>query len=378
MLSSEIVDDREIVADIAENESEPGVLDEAGDLEAEGDQASSEGSPLLYEITSYGADYTVDVLVKRMNSEEFYVPPFQRRYVWSQTEASRFIESLLFGFPVPAVFLNREAKNRYLIVDGQQRLKTLQFFYAGTFSERKFRLIGVNSEFLGKTYAELAPEYQRRLSNAVIHSIIVQQDEPTNDGDSSIYLIFERLNSGGRPLFAQEIRTCVDHGPFIELLHRLNTAKTWRKLYGPQSRRLKDEELILRFLALHDEAEQYAAPMKAFLNNYSRKKRNVANGEATRLEQLFVATTETIFGLFGASAFRPITALNAAVFDAVMIGISRRLANGPITDKPAAEGAYRALLGNEDFKQAYTRATARIENVSTRLRLATEAFAGIG
>ena|ERR1700730_12845959 len=78
---------------------------------------------IQFTITSYGADYTVDTLVKRLKSEAFYVPQFQRRFVWSQRHASRFVESLLMGLPVPGIFLYKEAKtNRHLVVDGQQRL----------------------------------------------------------------------------------------------------------------------------------------------------------------------------------------------------------------------------------------------------------------
>jgi Protein of unknown function DUF262 len=84
-------------------------------------------SPTIYGISSYGADYTVDLLVKCMRSGAYVVPPFQRSYVWSIRKASRFIESLLIGLPVPGVFLYKEIDTpNYLIVDGHQRLKTLQ------------------------------------------------------------------------------------------------------------------------------------------------------------------------------------------------------------------------------------------------------------
>jgi hypothetical protein len=84
---------------------------------------------IKFTITSYGADYTVDTLIRRLKTEAFYVPQFQRRFVWSQRHASRFLESLLMGLPVPGIFLYREPQtNRHLVVDGQQRLRTLQYF----------------------------------------------------------------------------------------------------------------------------------------------------------------------------------------------------------------------------------------------------------
>ena len=113
-----------------------------------------------FSITSYGADYTVDALVKRMRSSTFTVPDFQRRFVWSQRHASQFIESLLMGLPVPGIFLYKEAEtNKHLVIDGQQRLRSLQAFYDKLFGEKKFRLIGVRKPWEGKTYEELdAPD----------------------------------------------------------------------------------------------------------------------------------------------------------------------------------------------------------------------------
>ena len=80
--------------------------------------------PYKYLITSYGADYTVEVLVKRMRENTILVPAFQRSYVWSHRTASRFIESLLLGLPVPGVFFSREKDSeKLLVIDGQQRLR---------------------------------------------------------------------------------------------------------------------------------------------------------------------------------------------------------------------------------------------------------------
>ena len=84
--------------------------------------------------SSYGADYPVDGLVKRINAEDIYIPEFQRGYVWSLNQASRFIESLLLGLPVPGIFVAKdEETKKLLVIDGQQRLKSLQFFYNGMF-----------------------------------------------------------------------------------------------------------------------------------------------------------------------------------------------------------------------------------------------------
>src|SRR4051812_28510587 len=112
------------------------------------DETELEDEPIeaSYSITSYGADYPVDSLIQRVKDGTIFVPGFQRQFVWSQTQASRFIESLLMGLPVPGIFLARETgdTNKSLVIDGQQRLKSLQFFYDGTFGRRAFELTGIS------------------------------------------------------------------------------------------------------------------------------------------------------------------------------------------------------------------------------------------
>ena len=87
---------------------------------------------LRYDITSYGIDFDVEGLVRRLNRGEILIPDWQRAYVWSHRQASSFVESLLLGLPVPGVFLARDyASGKFFVIDGQQRLETLQYFYKG-------------------------------------------------------------------------------------------------------------------------------------------------------------------------------------------------------------------------------------------------------
>lgn len=107
-------------------------IDESLDDEIDNDE--SEIAIFKYSITSYGADYPVDGLVKRLRDGNIFIPSFQREYVWNLSDASGFIESLLLGLPVPGVFLAREDDTqKLLVIDGQQRLKSLEFFYNGIF-----------------------------------------------------------------------------------------------------------------------------------------------------------------------------------------------------------------------------------------------------
>jgi hypothetical protein len=335
--------------------------------------------PFKYSITNYGADYPVDGLVRRIRAGDIAIPTFQRGYVWSLREASRFVESLLLGLPVPSVFFSKEQESqKLLVIDGQQRLLTLQYFYDGIWpiTRKEFSLRNVSQRLEGMTYRTLPLDDRRRIDDSIIHAIIVRQDTPSDDS-SSIYHIFERLNTSGVSLTPQEIRTAIYNGPFVELLRHLNKLNAWRSIYGPENRLMRDQELILRFLALYFEGTRYSRPMKGFLNSFmgANKKLNRIKGE--RLTAAFRDSIEIINEAIGPRAFRLVRVLNAAVFDSVMIGIARRLERGPITDYKKLKENYNRLLESPDYLTLVERATADEESVAARLYMSSAAFSEV-
>jgi len=169
----------------------------------------SEVIPYTDSITSYGADYPVDSLVKRIEANDIRVPTFrweppeeterigfQMEYVWPRLKADRFLESLLLGLPVLGIFLVKETSGLLLVLDGDQRLFTLRAYYEGIINGQEYRLTNVQDQFEGKGYKDLDMGDRRRLDDSIIHATVVRQDEPTHD-QGSIYTIFERLNTGG-------------------------------------------------------------------------------------------------------------------------------------------------------------------------------------
>ena len=332
-----------------------------------------------FRILSYGADYTVDSLVKRLQSGAFYIPPFQRAYVWKRPQASRFIESLLLGLPVPGVFVARESgASKHLIIDGQQRLKTLQYFFENKFSDsdRKFQLTNVASKWNGLTINNLDPDDQQRLEDSVLRVTIFKQEHP--DDNRSIYSVFERLNTGSSKLYPQEIRTCVSHGALIELLRDLNADENWRLIFGPLSKRQKDQELILRFLAFYFDGENYKGSMRDFLDRFTAKYRNLSEPHESQFHQVFANTIQTAYEAIGNGAFRPISKLlNAAVFDSVMVGIAKRNQQKPISNLEQLKNAYETLLTDEKFVSGFKDRTSNVESVKTRFACAYSAFRGV-
>ena len=156
-----------------------------------------ESAPPDYQISTYPADFTLEVLHQKWKAGDILIPDFQRGFVWKQVQASKLLESFLVGLPVPAVFLYNERKSqKFFVIDGQQRLKSIFYFFEGYFgpetqgTRRVFRLTGLSpdSTFNGKWYDDLRDEDKRRLKNAVLRAFVVQQLDPADD--SSMYHIF--------------------------------------------------------------------------------------------------------------------------------------------------------------------------------------------
>lgn len=339
-----------------------------------------ENATVSFTTTSYGADYTVDGLVKRVKNNSFFIPPFQRSFIWNQKHASRFVESLLLGLPVPGIFLYKEqSTNRHLVVDGQQRLRTLQYFLDGVFGEKKFRLIGVKEPWSGRTFQELDPADRLKIEDSIIHATIFQQEYPLSGAgkDQSIYYVFERINSGGIRLSPHEIRTAINYGDFIDLLKSLNENRDWRYIFGQPNKRLKDQELILRFFALFFNAEKYSRPMGEFLNRFVESHPKLDNQQVNHFSSIFQNTVSTCRNSIVGRPFRVSAALNAAIYDSAMFGVAKRLEKGQIRDSSSLNTAYKRLFSDPEYVKAYVRATADEESVKKRLQLATSAFENI-
>jgi hypothetical protein len=162
-----------------------------------------------------------------------------------------------------------------------------------------------------------------------------------------------------------------------DLLADLNEYGPWREIYGSEDPRMRDQELILRFLALFYEGDSYQKPMVTFLNTYMGKNKNVSEQNAAAMANTFKSAVDLLLICVGNRAFRPVRALNAAVFDSVMVGSAKRLTNGPVTDHQAFKSAYDALFADQDYLDACGRGTASGERVRKRLDLATAAFAPV-
>ena len=342
------------------------------------DLIEDENPPKRYNITSFGADYDVEGVVSKVSKGKIFIPPFQRKYVWSIQRASRFIESLILGLPVPGIFLSTEKEtNKLLIVDGQQRVQTLYKFFSGEFEKGKpFKLKGVKEELENCTYSDLSEFDRNRLDESILHATVMKQEEP-DDGESSIYMIFERLNTGGLPLQPQEVRACVYYGDLNEFLCSITELPVWRSLFSSKNTRMKEEELVLRYFAFALNRDNYKGNYKYFLNDFMSKNRNLEEHTKEELENMFISALTFIVDSLGPSAFKTGNQINAAIFDSVMIGVLERMKVNKTPDAGHFRHQYETLLANPSYKQFVESTTSGVTSVTGRITKAIEMFSGI-
>lgn len=345
------------------------------------DITESESSPV--DITFTTQDFDVAGLVTRLNRESMLIPRFggrdnrvrtagfQRGFVWNKAQMDRFIESLLLGYPVPGIFLVRQsADNRMLVLDGQQRLITLQSFYEGLHSGREFKLTNVGSEFQGLTYKTLDEAQRFQLDDSFLQATILQTDG-SPQVDDAVYQIFERLNSGGTQLTPHEIRVALYSGPLVDYIEDLNQQTAWRQLFGKPSSRIRDHELILRTLALFIESENYSKPLKGFLNNFAKNNRKNPPF-VEEAGQLFEMACTEILDKVGERAFRNVhtNQLNIAQVEAILVATMHGLKDRNLTNDLPSQ--IRRTQENSGFVTSTTRSTADNDAVNDRLKIARE------
>lgn len=341
----------------------------------------------LFKISSWGADLSFRELIARYDDDELIKPELQRHYVWDRVEASRFIDSVLLGLPVPSIFLAKTSDEKLLIIDGYQRIMTVRDFVKGVFADDNTLFVlsnskRINERWRGKSFAQLSDEEKRKIRNTTIHAIIFAQQQPAK-GDTSLYQVFERINTSGRSLLPQEIRNCVYQGPLNTLLFELNESQKWRAMWGDNRRdpRMRDLELILRFFALSDdfilesEKAPYNISLKKYLNEYMGE-HSVAS-EIDGFREKFLRTIDFVYAGFGETAYHNISPsdptkyianLSSTVFDAVMIASWKVVLEGAPERTPKEyQERKMAVLRDERYQKILSQETMRSVNIRKRV-----------
>lgn len=359
----------------------------ARDLEVEEERGQgSAPTPLAYGIYTIPADYTLETLYNKWLNRDIAIPRFERGYVWSDVQASKLIESFAMDLPVPAVFLSTGDDGRSVIIDGVQRLLTVFSYFGGSYPEggalggQRFKIVGINegSRLYGKTFFELDDEDQRALKGAILRATLVRQNGAGDGDDSGMSEVFERLSAGGTRLEAQEVRSCVHAGGLADLLREVNGNRDWRSILGrPQpDTRMKDVEMILRYMALFHAEDEYAPPMKAFLSKFMAKHKSPGEAFLGEERRRFEGACSAVLSSLGPEPFdNGRGQLRLPLFDAVFVAFAR--SGGAGARLPGdMKGRLEALRADQRFAEYSGPSSATAGATRGRLRLAREILFG--
>jgi hypothetical protein len=319
-------------------------------------------------------------------------PDFQRSFVWKDSQQIRLIESILLGIPLPAFYFNQDALGAHQVIDGVQRLTTVKLFMSD-----KLVLDAKHLEYLkvlqGHTYSSIDHATRRRFAGTQIVAHIIEPQTP----DEVKYEIFNRVNTGGSPLTAQEIRHCMSKTGSRNFLRRLVERDSfdratdfafWSRDASGQAvrdnRRMSDREMALRFCAFrHFSSAEYsqATSLDAFLLDYTRridKAVDTANEspDLAELEQAFERAMVNCATVLGNGAFRrwPPTAsrrgpINRAIFESQALALANWDVEVLLPRQESIASALRSLFENPDYDDAVRAGTGDVRKVERRLEM---------
>lgn len=370
-----------------------------------------ETSVVSYDISVIPNDFNVMTINSLIESGVISMPTFQRNYVWDRKRASRFIESLILGLPVPQIFLYQIERNKYSIIDGQQRLLTIYFFVKQRFPRsgkrtflrkvfdengnipdsvlsdneifQDFKLQFAKQEngdphpLNNKKYHTLDVAQKSAFDLMPIRCMSIRQNKPEDNG--SIYEIFSRLNTGGLNLSPQEIRGCLYRSDFYKMVYALNSEPCWRNLVGKKEEddKFRDVEVLLRSYALLYDGALYSGSMIRFLNRFSKEAQSFDKEKIEQSKKIFFDFISVCADIDKKDFLTKTGSFNVSLFDAVFVTVAERILADGIEGATITQAAFNALREDEDFRTAITHSTSHVESVKTRLRLARKYLYGI-
>jgi hypothetical protein len=305
-------------------------IDEDEDIEPEEEVITTPFDPSKIRVDT--RPMTIDLLLKRIRFAEIDLDPeFQRHAnIWNDTAKSRLIESILIRIPLPAFYMDATNEDKWLVIDGLQRLSTLKKFVI----DKTLRLN--NLEFLininDKTYDELPRNYQRRIDETVLTVYLIEKGTPP----AVKFNIFRRINTGGLPLSPQELRHALNPGQATKFLERLAKSKEFKKatnISNKRQERMDDHEFVLGFVAFSI-TPYMDYPIKEgrdyFLNEAMRKINSMNAKKLNELEKKFINSMNAAYSIFGKYAFRKILKnnpkkqpINKSLFEAWSVSLSQ-------------------------------------------------------
>ena len=317
---------------------------------------------------------TVDDVLRRIDRGACVMDPdFQRDFVWGPDKQSKLIESVVMRIPLPVFYLAEDDQERLVVVDGLQRLTTLQRFVNNELSLR----LEDRPELNEKRFEDLLPKLQNRIEDCILILYIIDAKVPER-----IRLdIFERVN-GGVPLSRQQMRNCLYMGDATRFLKNESQTEAFLRATGRSLRTstMRDREIVNRFCAFQTLGVETYRDMDEFLAAGLRAM-NARPEFLPALSSQFRTALDNNFRLFGEHAFRKHapgqdrrSVLNASLWDVMSTGFSHYPTEIVEENARVVRGAFYRLMGNEEFVDAITRGPNSANQVRRRFAMAEEMF----
>lgn len=350
---------------------------EAGDIGSD-ESITEPFNPALIRIDT--KQMTIDLLLSRIKHHELdLTPTFQRQSgIWKLEDRSRLIESLLIRIPLPSFYLDATNDEKWLVVDGQQRLMSLKEFVIEKDDKKKLKLRGL--EFLkhleNKTYDELPRNLQRRILETQVTVYLIEEGTPSKVK----FNIFKRINTGGLPLSLQEIRHALNQGKATEMLARLAASDEFRAAIDKSIRdnRMADRECILRFLAftITPYTDYKVKDFDSFLNDRMADINKMSDQKIQDLKRQFLRVMVLAIELFGKHAFRKRYQVEAsrypiskALFEVWSVNLNKLSAEQALLLKQRKVNLNKKfieLMNSREFDNAVSQSTGDVSKVRRR------------
>ena len=350
-------------------------------------------------IQQYKTDVGFRTLVESVDENLYIIPKYQRKYRWSKEQVVDLVESLICGLPIPPIYTCRNAENQLEILDGQQRVMSLFFYYIGyylnkrknssiNFSEPsigdgRFRdalldqydleelhitMSDSNGEPVNVDYASVPLELKRKIDYTSITVIEIKVDNAKKKLDV-LRQIFANLNRGGSLLSEQEQRNGIYVCPFYDMLQEINHYnEKWRNIWGRQDAKERDMEVLLRFCALR----RYAYVKKRSLMNFDFVIDGYNSSYVKLLdrfsEEAMTYGTEQIEEYRNSLlAFFELFQVNSKQSSKVALLESFYIVSEKMKiQKKITQEIYNAIIASDDYKKHGRQGTVKMKNMNER------------
>ncbi|OJT56065.1 DUF262 domain-containing protein [Bacillus altitudinis] len=295
-------------------------------MEAE-NQIKSQQKEIDYDLR----DFTIDYIVQEFENGRFYIPPYQREFIWRPNNKTKFIESVILGLPIPFMFFADTDDGRLEIIDGAQRIQTLQEFHNNDLVLKNLEKLPSLNGFLFK---DLPIAQQRKFENRALRVILLEDRTSLEIRHE----IFSRINTAGKKATPSEIRKGAYSGPFMDFVKRCSENELFIKLC-PIGKALRDRgealEFVIRFFAYVDHYKEVKQDVSKFLDEYVKEQRSSFDQERLENEFLIMLNFVDRYFEFGFAKSKNSKSTPRVRFEALSVGIALALRENPnITAEP--------------------------------------------